>query len=630
MSMKSLAIIMLLLTFGRGQEFREIFLSSLADTLAIDYTAACLLDEVTVRIVDENEIEESGRYVIRINTHKGKTYSHLVFRESEFVDMEEIEIDVYDYKGEKIRHLEKEDAEKSALSPGYVLYNADRYLSFDIEEARFPWYIDVRYRKEIKSLFFWPDWHPQSRIPVLSSSYTLINKKNISYQTRSVGAIPAADTSGSRKEILKWRMTRIPAADYEDFMAPEDKLQTALLFKPLTFELDDVRGTLDSWDDVAAWYNSLASSQYNLSLKMRRQVRELVRDITDDKKKVHTLYRYLQDNTRYVAIELGIGGWKPYAAREVYENKYGDCKDLSTMMVAMLEAVGIPAYPALILTRDKGQLKPDFPSSQFNHCIAFVPLKGDSLWLECTSDYTRPGHVPHWLQDAYALVVRGDKGELVHIPITPAEKNSIHTLTRASIHSDGNINFQTTISLTGDPRLRVISPLTSYKDQDKIAYLKRLISKTGSLNLKSHSWTDNGDTLTIKLRGKLVRAARKSGRRLFFQPSLFSTLTRDNMPDEEVTDRHYPLFFDYAYIRRDEIEFKLPAGYHLEAGADAMTLEAAFGSYRYDYSVSSRIIRFTREFKRTAARVPLTAYGDYLDFIKKIIQQDKTKFVLKK
>ncbi len=627
--MKSLIIVILFLSLGRAQDFSKLFLSALPDTLATDYNAAYLLDDITVKIINENDIEESGRYVIRINNHKGKKYSHIFFRESAFVEMEDIDIDVYDYKGEKIRHLDEEDADRSALSPGYVLYNANRYLSFEIEEARFPWYIDVRYTKQIKSLFFWPDWYPRSRIPVLSSSYTLINPQKIPYRTQTVGDIPPADTSG-RKDTFTWRMTRIPPTDYEDFMAPEDKLQTALLFKPLSFKLEDVRGALNSWDDVAAWYNNLASSQYNLSLKMRREVRQQVQNIKDDKEKIRVLYRFLQNNTRYVAIELGIGGWKPYGAREVYQNKYGDCKDLSTMMVAMLEAVGITAYPALILTRDEGLLNPDFPSNQFNHCITFVPLDGDSLWLECTSDYTRPEHVPHWLQDTYALVVKGDKGELIHIPITPAEKNRIQTLTRASIRSDGNINFNTTISLTGDLRLRVIGPLTNYKDQDKIAYLKRLISKTGSLNLKSHSWTDNGDTLTIKLRGKLVRAARKSGKRLFFQPSLFSTLTSDNMPDEEVTDRHYPLFFDFAYIRRDEIEFKLPPGYRLEAGAKAMTLEAPFGGYRYMYNLSSRIIHFTREFKRTAARVPLSEYGDYVDFIKKIIRQDKTKFVLKK
>ena len=628
--MRILIILLLFLAAGRGQSFQKIFVTSLTDTLATDYTAAYLLSEKTVDITDGEEIKESGRYILRINNSKGKKYSYINFRESEFVDIESIEIDVYDSQGQKTRHLDRDDAEESALSPGYVLYDNNRYLSYRIEEARFPWYIDVRYVKKIKSHFFWPDWYPQSRIPVLSSSYTLINKKDIPYKTKTIGNIPSAQETTNGKKRLKWSLKRVEPLDSEDFMAPENKVQTALLFQPHTFEMENVSGNFESWNDVAAWYRGLASSQYNLTPEMKRHIRSLVSGIDDDKEKIRVLYRYLQENTRYVAIQLGIGGWKPYSAREVYENKYGDCKDLSTMMVSMLEAVGIPAYPALILTRDKGRLRPDFPSSQFNHCIAFVPLQSDTLWLECTSDVTRLGHIPYWLQDTYALVVREDRGELIYLPLNPAGKNELLTETRAVILSNGSIRFSTELIFSGDTRLSVIDRLKYYKDQEKISFYKRLISRTGSVNLASHSWSDSGATVRIKLRGTLVKVARKSGRRLFFQPSLFSTLSNYNLPDEDEQERDYPLFFDYAYSRSDHIEFTLPRGYKVEAGIGGMAIDTDFAQYQVDFSLSADVLDFKRLFIRKKARIPLEEYGAYRKFLKKAIKQDKMKLVLKK
>lgn len=113
---------------------------------------------------------------------------------------------------------------------------------------------------------------------------------------------------------------------------------------------------------------------------------------------------------------MGLAGWQPQFADQVFKNRYGDCKDLSTYMVSMLNVVNIKSYPALALTRNKGVVDSEQPSNQFNHCIVCVPLDNDTLWLECTSTYNDLGDVPSTIEDINALVIGDQKGRLVRTP----------------------------------------------------------------------------------------------------------------------------------------------------------------------------------------------------------------------
>lgn len=193
------------------------------------------------------------------------------------------------------------------------------------------------------------------------------------------------------------------------------------------------------WTGVAAWWSELLRTVPRGSPEVRAEAERIVRGLRPEAtkaEKVAALARYAQRDVRYVAIEVGVGGYRPHAPAEAIGKKYGDCKDKAVLLVDLLAAVGIEAFPVLIRLDRSGRIDRDFPSPfDFNHAIAAVPVAGldlppgapvaeGYLFIDATQEI---GASLQWLsphvQDQDALVVRGDRGQasvLVRTPTIPA------------------------------------------------------------------------------------------------------------------------------------------------------------------------------------------------------------------
>jgi len=225
-------------------------------------------------------------------------------------------------------------------------------------------------------------------IPVLESSYKLIIDEGMGYKIHPIGIdIEPEISHKDGKSIYTWQLNLVEPRTKEDFMPPENRIQKALFFAPVRFKLGDYWGSCKTWDEFSKWYLQISEGKYMLPAEGKKKISQLINHDDSDVEKIKKIYSFLQDYTRYVALYLDIGGWQPHSVESIYANKYGDCKDLSTFMISMLDEAGIESYPALVLTRDKGMVIKEFSSNQFNHMITFIPLKNDTMWLECTADY---------------------------------------------------------------------------------------------------------------------------------------------------------------------------------------------------------------------------------------------------
>lgn len=209
--------------------------------------------------------------------------------------------------------------------------------------------------------------------------------------------------------------------------------------------------TYGSWQEMGRWYEALVAPQLTLDEELKRIAGEVARTSKNDEEKVRRIYEHVVTATRYVGIELGIHGWKPYPVAEVHRRKYGDCKDKASLLVALLREAGVPANIALVRTANVGHIEPEPPSMwTFNHAIAYVPSL--DLFLDGTAEQSGWRELPAMDQGALTLIVgkHGDEAasELRTIPVLPADSNlnvSDYVLT---LHGDG------TLAVRGTERFR--------------------------------------------------------------------------------------------------------------------------------------------------------------------------------
>ncbi|MCK5075196.1 MAG: DUF3857 domain-containing protein, partial [Calditrichia bacterium] len=404
--------------------------------------AIVLKEIISYHVTDIDKIAYKVYRKIQINNKDGEGYSQIVIHENDYKKLKKVKGEITDKNGKRLKKIKKNDFQFSNLESWYMV-RADAWKKFYIYKPHsYPYTIEYEYEVEMKSVFHGIRWMPQTDVPVISSEFILKVNNNFKFKTHSIGIdVEPKVGKGFDETTYMYSLFNIKKRELDDYMPPEDKLQTALYIIPEEFTLGDYTGSYESWGTFTDFIRELIKGRYNLNEKTKAKVRDLVKDAVSDREKIDILYRFLQDRTRYQAIYLDIGGFQPHFAQDVYNNCYGDCKDLSTLMISMLDAVGIKAYPTLILTRDEGVVREDLILSQFNHFIAMVPLQNDTLWLENTADYRWAGDLSYTDEDCSVLVILDDGYKIIKTPISKSSENLYITKFNGKLNSYGIMNF---------------------------------------------------------------------------------------------------------------------------------------------------------------------------------------------
>lgn len=207
--------------------------------------------------------------------------------------------------------------------------------------------------------------------------------------------------------------------------------------------------TYSDWNDLARWYWSLVREQFTLSDEMRATVAQLIAGKQTTADKVAAIHDFVVRNIRYVGLEFGIHGFKPYRAIDIFQRKFGDCKDTASLMKVMLNEAGIEAHVVLIRTSDLGRVVSGPPSlAIFNHAIAFVPAL--DLYLDGTAGHNGLSELPSADQNATALIILdGQGGRPVTTPAQPSSASVRKVSVRATVSADGLASGQISSMQTG-------------------------------------------------------------------------------------------------------------------------------------------------------------------------------------
>ena len=579
---------------------------------------------INISDFDNVEYTFSGSHLIKNKNANDLGKFH--FNESEFVKISDIEVVIKDTSGNLIKELDNDEIKYNSVSQGFIFYDESRSVYFELLHNVFPYIVEFKIEIDFNSNFFLPSWYPQKDYPVKYSSLEIVSPEDQKIKWHNVHCnIEPIERKYNGKTKYFWEVENLNSYSTEDFLSPEIKNGFHVLISPEQFELSDSKGSCETWNSISKWGVSLYNNKMKLSEKTSAEIKTLVNGSDSISEKIEKLYKFLQAKTRYVAIITDIGGWEPHQAEDIFVNGYGDCKDLSVLMIAMLKELNIEAYPALVRTKSKGKVVPEFPSNQFNHVIAFVPLENDSLWIECTSDFKTFDDITSSVEGTYALIVKDD-GDLVKISSSSADQNRWKSFTDCRFEKQ-KLKVNTTIKLTGNQEDYYFSLLKQKNDDEKILLIKRMMSGSfGDFNLEKYSYnkSDKSDTLFINISGSYKTKKKK---RIFMKPGIFNVRTTSSLIEEI---KEFPFDFSYSYADEDVIRIKIPQNYKLEKLPKTFSFNSEFAEYNSTVKEKDGYITYKRNYKLKQNSFSEEHQDEYNRLMKTMIKGDKSKIVIKR
>jgi hypothetical protein len=399
---------------------------------------------------------------------------------------------------------------------------------------------------------------------------------------------------------------------------------------PAKFEIEKYQGDMSTWQGLGKFIYTLNLGRDKLPENIKQAVHQIADPVTNPKEKIAKLYNYMQQNTRYISIQLGIGGLQPFDATYVATRKYGDCKALSNYMYSLLKEAGIKSNYTLVKAGNgKNYFREDFPSDQFNHIILCVPLQKDTVWLECTSQTTPAGYLSGFTSDRPVLLVDEDGGKLVKTPRYGMAQNT--QVRKAS----GQINNEGLLTVKINTRYRAMQQddlhflVNGYSHEKQLEYLKRGIDLPHYDVVKFEYKETKSELPVINeiLDLTALNYASITGKRLFITPNIISRFSSKLKADET---RKYPISLQFEYHDIDTAIIDIPAGYRIEAMPAAVKIESKFGKYSASVDVQPDQIIYYRNIEKFSGQFPPSDYNELVKFYDQLYKADRSRVVLVK
>jgi hypothetical protein len=377
-----------------------------------------------------------------------------------------------------------------------------------------------------------------------------------------------------------------------------------------------------SWNDVGAWYSALIDGRRDASDELKKKAAALTAGTTDAMERLRRISRFVQSDVRYVAIEIGIGGFQPHRATEIFRNRYGDCKDKVTVLGSMLDELGIESYYLLVHT-DRGVVQRDFAThATFNHAIAAIrlpegtalaglqsivrhPKLGNLLIFDPTNDLTPLGALPDYLQDSDALLVTAGGGELIHLPIAKPDQNRIDVTAKMTLETDGLLHGNVREVRTGWIAARYRSALRALNESDRRKLLERYLASHFSNFTVDEAKFENVEQidrdLVVSYSIAAPAYAKNAGSMILIRPRVVGRKAEGVL---DLKERKYGYELDAPSTESDSVTITLPAAWKIDELPAEQKINLPQLSYASRSSQADGVLTYKREYKVNSTAVP--------------------------
>jgi len=587
-----------------------------------------LIDEAKQVIKPDGSWTTTTRVTAKIFNDRGRSIAnvHLAYN-SVFEKIKILRARTIKKDGTVVEVKQDEVREISPFS-GYAMYSSVKAKVMIMPAVENDCIIDYEWqisgRTSIMPNQFWTMWYFQSREPTILSRYTLEVPGNrvVKQGSTNSNVVPTQVFSRDGTTMTYvWEGRDFPEINPEPYMPSYEEIAP-------WFELT----TVGAWQDVASWYWKLVEPQMKSTTEIEQGVRELTKDKTSDAEKAKAIFYWVEDKIRYVGLEFGAGAYEPHSAKDVFTNRYGDCKDQATLLVTMLRCAGIKAWPVLVPTDFKGSTSVRLPSpGVFDHAIAVAEIEGKRIWLDSTAEVCPFGEVPEPDRGCEVLIIKDGVGEFAKIPEYTPDENKSRQTASITLYPTGGIAASVTWSSTGSSDL---SARATYK-YAKPSRVKESFegtvtgicpdAKLGNFTVGDPFRRD--EPLKVAYDFQAGGWADRTRKFLIFRPSLYQT-AMSGTPFSK-PDRKYDISFGGRSASVAETEIALPDGFTVEEIPQNVVLKSDFATFERTYELNGKKLKIVEKLVREDAKIGVGRYAEVKKFYEEAIQAQKCQVVLR-
>lgn len=580
--------------------------------------------DITISAYNEMQIDEL-KEVLVLN-EKGLSGVGAVEFYNDNTKVKNIEAIAYDTNGEKLEKLKKRDfKDVSAVSSG-TMYSDDRVLYLDYEPKDFP--IKIVYTSEIETsnTAFIRPFVPVSSYnqAVLKKSFKIVNESDAALRFHKNTHAKEKVKDSIYGNTYLFSIQNLEAVQKESYSPSLSTFTPKIMFALSKFELEGVKGEASNWESFGKWQNeNLLNNVNQLPESTIIAVQNLVSDLETVEEKAKAIYQYVQDNTRYISLQIGIGGWKPSPAEEVDISKYGDCKGLTNYTKSLLQVAGIESNYCVVQSgREISDLEKDFASMQGNHVILNIPVENqEDIWLECTSQKMPFNFLGSFTDNRNVLAVGNKGGKILKTP--------------AYIENDNFQGIQAIIDIENEmlkAEVMIETQGTQYQSHFFLAdadpsrverYYSSIWSHLKRLNINDYSFINNKEDVIFSesLNVDVQNYFKKYGNDLVFNAIPFNRLSFGIKEDGE---RKNPFVVSRGFVDNDVYQFNMDE-LQLNALPENIVIKNKFGEYSLQFELNNAVFIVRRNLQLNHNEYEKTDFSDFVNFINQIENYENTK-----
>jgi hypothetical protein len=610
--------------------------------------AVVLYSETTLTVQPNGKIKKLDREVVKILRPDGEARGTIRVYFDPLSRITNLRGWCIPASGKEYSVKEKDAIESAVFGvSGSELIDDERSKTLLIPAATVGNVIGYEIEQELRPYVMLDEWQFQDTIPVREAHYTLQLPKGWNYKTNWLNQAEQHPAEGPPGQ-WRWSISDVRAIRVEQDMPPWNGIAGSMVVAIVPPSGQDPG--IQSWRELGAWELGLARGRRDPTPEIKQKAAELTASSPSPIEKMRALAEFVQNEIRYVAIELGIGGLQPHPASEVFSHRYGDCKDKATLLSSMLKEVGIDSYYVFINTERGSVTAATPPNLAFNHAILAIalppgvdptalpasmthPKLGQILFFDPTDEFTPLGKLRGELQANYGLLVNSEGGELLALPRLPADSSGVKRTAKLTLDETGALRGDVHEVLVGDVAAMQRFELRSAGgDAEQIKVVESLVHaslpkfkifKADAANVRA-----SGRPLEWSYSFEAQNYARTSGDLLLVRPRVLGSKSSAIMETKE--PRQYPVEFAGPRHDEDVFEIAIPAGYEVDELPAAVDVDEGFVSYRSKTEKLGRTLRYSRVFEIKELSVPVNKADKLKEFYRIIADDERNSAILKR